>query len=81
MKTKAQELGITEFPYKERDNNGYITYYEDSVGYWYKSVYGDKGNKIYYEHSNGIWYKNKFDNEHNLTYFENYRGKKMYYIT
>ena len=32
MKTKARELGITKFPYVERDENGNLIYCEYSSG-------------------------------------------------
>ena len=52
MKTKAQELNITEFPYVEYDKNGNETYFEDSVGFYSKRKYNDKGNETYFEQSN-----------------------------
>jgi len=52
-KTKAQELGITLFPYYEHNSNGKILYYEDEDGYWEKSEYDLNNNKIYFEDSDG----------------------------
>tara|TARA_R110002020_G_scaffold173181_1_gene363925 strand:- start:282 stop:467 length:186 start_codon:yes stop_codon:yes gene_type:complete len=53
-KTKAQELGITEFPYYEFNKNGNITYYETSDGTWWKGEFNDKDNQTYYENSTGF---------------------------
>ena len=54
MKTKAQQLGITTFPYEERDKNGEVTYIETSDGYWAKYEYDNKGILTYREYSNGV---------------------------
>lgn len=51
--TKAQQLGITEFPYYEYDSNGNLTYIESSDGDWAKYEYDDNGNEIYCEDSYG----------------------------
>jgi hypothetical protein len=51
--TIAQQLKVKKFPFIIKDNNGNITYYETSNGYWAKREYDSKGNEIYYEHSNG----------------------------
>jgi hypothetical protein len=39
MMTRAQELGITEFPYTEKDENGNITYSENHEGIWFRHIY------------------------------------------
>lgn len=59
MKTIAQQLGITEFPFIVKDSNYNILYYEDSDGYWYKREYDSNGNEIYFENSNGIIRNNR----------------------
>jgi hypothetical protein len=53
--TKAQELGITEFPYEEFDDAGNRTYYEDASGYWQKADYDSDGYLIDYEDTNEKW--------------------------
>ena len=53
MKTIAQQLNVTEFPFEIKDSNSNQIYYEDSYGYWYKKEYDSNGNQIYYESSNG----------------------------
>lgn len=54
MKTKAQELGVTEFPYIEYDGSGNKIYWEDSNGLWEKYEYGQDGELVYFENSNRI---------------------------
>tara|TARA_R110002020_G_scaffold173181_2_gene363936 strand:- start:304 stop:486 length:183 start_codon:yes stop_codon:yes gene_type:complete len=53
MKTKAQELGITEFPYEEFDENGNLTYFERRYGDWYKWGHDGNDNEIYWEDNYG----------------------------
>ena len=52
--TKAQKLGIKDFPYIERNEQGKITYNEDSYGYWAKYEYNEQGLRTYYENSEGL---------------------------
>ena len=52
--TKAQELGIKQFPYVEKTNNGLDTYLEHKDGFWYKYEHNENGDIIYYEDSNGL---------------------------
>lgn len=73
--TKAQQLGITEFPYQEFDANGNRTYYEDSSRYWSKREFDSNGNLTYYEDSYGDWEKSEYDLNGNQIYFENSDGK------
>ena len=53
MKTIAQQLNVTKFPFEIKNHNGKLIYREDSDGYWYKWQYNTNGNKIYYETSYG----------------------------
>jgi YD repeat-containing protein len=71
-KTIAQQLNITEFPFRIRDKNGNQIYFEDSYGYWYKWEYDSNGNKIHFESSTGCWWKYKYDPNGNLIYFEDW---------
>tara|TARA_R110002020_G_scaffold173181_2_gene363935 strand:- start:62 stop:307 length:246 start_codon:yes stop_codon:yes gene_type:complete len=80
MKTKAQELGITNFPYKEYGVEGRETYHERSDGVWYKWEYDKYGNETYYENSNGWWMRSKFNSKDDETYYENSDGYIEYYI-
>lgn len=52
-KTKAQKLGITSFPYKEYDQNGNVTYCENSEGNWHMSKFDSDSEGVYYEDSDG----------------------------
>jgi len=56
MKTIAQQLGVTEFPFEIKDGNGNLIYkeWEDKNGYWERREYDSKGKKIYYEDSEGV---------------------------
>jgi len=70
----AQFLNVKDFPFKIKDKNGEVIYYEDLYGYWQKYEFNDKGNVTYSEVSNGYWQKYEYDNEGNATYIENSDG-------
>ena len=53
MKTIAQQLNVTKFPFEIKDENNKEIYYENSNGYWSKSEYDENNNLIYFEYSNG----------------------------
>ena len=59
MKTIAQQLNVTEFPFEIKDKNGNVIYCENSDGYWYKSEYDSNGNEIYFEDSVGYIVDNR----------------------
>ena len=49
-----KELGIAfSFPITIEDANGYLTYYEDSKGFWEKWERDADGNETYFENSRG----------------------------
>jgi hypothetical protein len=49
-----KELGIAfSFPIVIKDENGKVTYGEDSDGYWYRREYDSNGNQTYHENSYG----------------------------
>lgn len=50
--TKAQELGITKFPYEEKDERGMTSYREYASGFWAKYE-NNHPTKFSYEFSNG----------------------------
>ena len=52
MKTIAQQLNVTEFPFIIKDKNGNVIYSEDSYQYWVKTEYDSNG-LIYFENSDG----------------------------
>jgi len=74
MKTIAQQLNITEFPFIIKDKNGNKIYSEDSCGYWYKREFDKNKNEIYFENSNGYWIKREHDENNNQIYFEDLYG-------
>ena len=74
MKTIAQQLNITEFPFTINDKNGNEIYFEDSKEYWEKYEYDSNGNQIYFEDSGGYWVKYEYDSNGNETYFEDSNG-------
>ena len=53
MKTIAQQLNITEFPFKINDKNGDNIYTEHSDGRWYKKEYDSFRNETRWESSDG----------------------------
>ena len=74
MKTIAQKLNVTEFPFEIKDKNGNQIYCETSDGYWYKRELDSNGNAIYCENSYGFWDKREFHSNGNLTYHEDSNG-------
>ena len=74
MKTIAQQLNITEFPFTIKDKNGNVIYFEDSNGDWYKKEYDSNGKVIYYEDSRGYWDKYEYDRYGNVIYHEENDG-------
>ena len=74
MKTIAQQLNITEFPFNIMDKKGNPIYHEASDGYWIKREYDEKGNDVYSENSTGYWRKKEYDKKGNEIYCENSDG-------
>ena len=75
MKTIAQQLNITDFPFIIRNNQGDMIYYEDSTGFWERWWYDLLGNVKYYENSNGYWSKREYDAQGNEIYYEASNGE------
>jgi hypothetical protein len=72
-----KELGIAfSFPIKINDANGKLTYYEGSIGDWYKHKYDANGKLTYFENSGDYWYKHEYDADGNETYYETSNGVK-----
>ena len=59
MKTIAQQLNITDFPFEIKDKNGHLIYYEDSDGHWWRNEYDSDGNERYYEDSDKLIIDNR----------------------
>ena len=74
MKTIAQQLKITEFPFTIKDSNGKVIRYENSSGTWIKYEYDADGNLIHFENSTGFWAKQEWDADGNEIYYENSGG-------
>ena len=59
MKTIAQQLKITKFPFEIKDSSNNLIYFENSNGYWVKSEFDSNNNQIYCEDSDGYWEKSE----------------------
>jgi len=68
--TIAQQIKVTEFPFRIKDSKGNEIYFEDSNKFWTQSEYDSNNNEIYYETSNSFWFKQKFDLRGNIIYYE-----------
>jgi hypothetical protein len=75
MKTIAQQLNVTEFPFRIKDKNGNTLYYEDSNKFWVKYEYDSNGKYTYGENSNEVWTKREYDSDGNEIYYEDSEGK------
>jgi len=74
MKTIAQELNVTDFPFEIKDKNGNKIYWENSNEDWIKREYDSNGNEIYHENSNEDWIKREYDSNGKVIYWENSHG-------
>lgn len=74
MKTIAQQLNVTDFPFVVKDKQGNILYEELYDGCWVKRQYDSEGNKIYYEDSTGYWWKCEYDSAGSEVYYEDFDG-------
>jgi YD repeat-containing protein len=72
--TIAQFLKIKDFPFKIKNENGNVIYFENSNGYWIKREYDLNGNVIYFENSKGYWEKREYDSNGKEIYYENSSG-------
>ena len=76
MKTIAQQLKITEFPFEIKNTDGNVIYFETSTGFWAKWEWAD-GNEIYCEYSTGFWAKREWA-DGKLIRYENSNGLIKY---
>jgi hypothetical protein len=76
MKTIAQQLNVTTFPFIINDKDGNRIYYENSAGLWFKREYDAHGNEIRYETSceHGYWEKSEYDANGNRIRYEDSTG-------
>jgi hypothetical protein len=80
LKTKAQQLGITEFPYFERDEKNRILYYEREDGYWYKQEWHKCGEQCLVFFDDGLYMKRDFNDDGTQNYTQTYSDKDIYII-
>jgi len=73
MKTIAQQLGVTEFPFEIKNGNGNLIYYEDSEAYWVKRGFDSEGRENYVENPNSCT-KTEWDSEGRQIYYVNSKG-------
>lgn len=78
--TTAQELGITEFPYEEFDEQGKRIYYEDSTGYWCMWEYDEQGVLTYQEDSDGDCQRWEYDEQGNLILYPDDEDEEADYL-
>jgi len=74
MKTIAQQLSVTDFPFRINDKNGNTIYFENSDGFWVKYEFDKNSNQTYHENSDGYWSKFEYDKNGKETYHENSYG-------
>jgi len=74
MKTIAQQLNVKDFPFRIKDKNGNVIYYETSKGYSLKREFNSNGKLIYDETSDGVWTKREYDSNGNVIYYETSTG-------
>jgi hypothetical protein len=74
MKTIAEQLNIKDFPFRIKDKNENVIYYEASDKSWVKSEYDENWNEIYREDSKNFWVKREYDENGNEIYWEDKNG-------
>ena len=72
--TIAQQLNVTDFPFRIKDKQGNLLYFEDSDGFWSRREYDSKGGEIFYEDSTGDWRKYEYDSDGKAIYIEDCDG-------
>jgi len=74
MKTIAQQLGVTDFPFDIRDGRGRLIYREFKRGSWAKYKFDSEGREVYYQSSSSFWVKREYDDNGSEIYFETSNG-------
>jgi hypothetical protein len=74
MKTIAQQLNVTDFPFIINDKDGNRIYHETSSGFWCKCERDTNGKEIRFENSTGYWIKREYDAHGKEIRFENSTG-------
>ena len=67
MKTIAQQLGVTDFPFRIKDKKGRLIYREDLDRVWERYEYDSLDREIYCEDSNGVITDNRPKEEEIIT--------------
>ena len=73
-KTIAQQLGVTDFPFKIKDKEGRTIYYENVNNEWEREEYDSYGNQKYFENSDGYSVEWEYDSDGNEIYYKNSLG-------
>jgi hypothetical protein len=68
-KTIAQQLGVKEFPFIVRNDNGNVIYMEQE-SFWERWEVDLEGRELYYEDSDLFWRKTKRDDNGNRIQYE-----------
>jgi hypothetical protein len=74
MKTIAEQLSVTDFPFIIADKNDLVIYVEHSNRFWERHKYDSNGNEKYFEDSDGYYCEREFDSDGNVTYYKNSDG-------
>jgi hypothetical protein len=74
IQTKARQLGVTEFPYIERNSKNKITYFEQADGYWYKAEWHKCGYETLVLFNTGLYLKREFNDKGEQIYCETFGG-------
>ena len=69
---------FTKYQFVKRNNELEIKR-EYSSGYWTKTIYDEKGNKIKYDDLDGYWQKYSYDDKDNQIYFEDSNNRWYIY--
>jgi len=70
MQTIAQQKNITDFPYREYNKKGNLTYIEEKTGFWIKQIYDESGeNLLSIEKANGQYMSGNVDTNLHFTKF------------
>jgi hypothetical protein len=69
--TKAQKLGITKFPYVEKNAKRKITYMELESGLYLEYKYNKNDQIIFYKNFSGAGFVEEFDSNGNSIFYMN----------
>jgi hypothetical protein len=72
MKTIAQQLNITDFPFEIKDDRGNLIYVESKDGHWSRWEHDSEGKEIYYQNSYNYWAKWERSDKSEIYYQDSY---------